>query len=58
MFNFYERSAFLGWARATKKETKKQAVSKQTRKNGTEVKAYTRKVKGQCGADRDKSAPD
>jgi len=31
--------------RATKKERKKQAVSKHTRKNGTKVKAYTRKVR-------------
>jgi len=31
--------------RATKKETKKQAVSKHTRKSGTKVKAYTRKTK-------------
>jgi hypothetical protein len=32
-------------ARATKKEQKKQAVSKHTRKNGTKVKAYTRKAR-------------
>jgi hypothetical protein len=29
--------------RATKKEPKKKAVSKYTKKNGTKVKAYTRK---------------
>jgi hypothetical protein len=32
-------------ARATKKEAKKQPVSKYTKKNGTRVKAYTRKAK-------------
>jgi hypothetical protein len=31
--------------RATKKEPKRQAVSKHTRKSGTKVKAYTRKAK-------------
>jgi hypothetical protein len=31
--------------RATKKERKKQAVSKHTKKNGTKVKAYTRKAR-------------
>lgn len=31
--------------RATKKEPKKQAVSKYTKKSGTKVKAYTRKAK-------------
>jgi hypothetical protein len=31
--------------RTTKKETKKQAVSKHTKKNGTKVAAYTRKKK-------------
>jgi hypothetical protein len=35
--------ALLG--RATKKEPKKQAVSKYKKKNGTEVAAYTRKKK-------------
>jgi hypothetical protein len=30
--------------RATKKETKKQAVSKYKKKSGTKVKAYTRKA--------------
>jgi hypothetical protein len=30
---------------ATKKTPKKQAVSKHTKKNGTKVKAYTRKAK-------------
>jgi hypothetical protein len=32
--------------RSTKKEPKKQPVSKYTKKNGTRVKAYTRKTKG------------
>ena len=31
--------------RATKKEPKKKAVSKYTMKNGTKVKAYTRKTR-------------
>ncbi|MGD0163717.1 MAG: hypothetical protein ABSB39_14720 [Candidatus Sulfotelmatobacter sp.] len=31
--------------RATKKETKKQAVSKYKKKSGTKVKAYTRKAR-------------
>jgi hypothetical protein len=31
--------------RATKKEQKKQAVSKYKKKSGTKVKAYTRKVR-------------
>jgi uncharacterized membrane protein len=31
--------------KATTKAKKKQAVSKHTRKNGTKVKAYTRKAK-------------
>jgi hypothetical protein len=30
---------------ATKKQPKKQAVSKYTKKNGTKVRAYTRKTK-------------
>jgi len=30
---------------STKKTTKKQAVSKHTKKNGTKVKAYTRKAR-------------
>jgi hypothetical protein len=31
--------------RATKKETKKQAVSKYKKKSGTKVKAYTRRAR-------------
>jgi hypothetical protein len=31
--------------RATKKETKKEAVSKYTKKSGTKVKAYTGKAR-------------
>lgn len=40
-------AALVGAAigRSTKKQPKKQAVSKYKKKNGTKVKAYTRKAK-------------
>jgi hypothetical protein len=37
--------AGAAFGRATKKESKKQAVSKYKKKSGTKVKAYTRKAR-------------
>jgi hypothetical protein len=38
-------AAAFALGKATQKKAKKQAVSKHKRKNGTKVKAYTRKAK-------------